>query len=269
MQMVRLGLGLAAAVMVAAPAFAADLPAAYPAAPPPSGSPVYSGQSLVTADVSLALGWSGVSGNGLDSDSFAGFAGGRVNIPFGGAWNEELEIAGGGLFNGDAWQTGVFSHTYYKNQSWAAGLLLGYSWSGMSGADTVSVGTAGVEGIVFLPNASVLGKIAWVGGGDAPDDGINVGLGGRYYFEPNTKLTGTIDYFSDGDDSWLFTAGLEHRWSGTPFSAFVTGSYETASSAPDTWGLMIGARFAFDQPGSTLQSHDYEIPFTGTPGLHL
>jgi hypothetical protein len=266
--MVRLGLGLAAAALAAVPAFAADLPAAYPAAPPPSGSPVYSGQSLVTADVSLGLGWSGVSGNGLDSDSFAGFAGGRVNIPFGGGWNEELEAVGGGMFNGDSWEIGTFSHTYYKNQSWAAGLLLGWGWADR-GSGTVDVGTAGVEGIVFLPNASVLGKIAWVGGGDAPEDGVDVGIGGRYYFEPNTKLSGTIDYLSPGDGTWAFTAGLEHRWAGTPFSAFVTGSYETVSAAPDTWGVMVGIRFAFDQPGSTLQSHDFEIPFTGSSRLHL
>ncbi len=91
MKMVRLGLGVAAAALLAAPAFAADLPA-YPAAPPPSGSPVYSGTSMVTADISLALGWAGVDNGPLQSDSFSGLAGARANIPFGGGWNEELSV---------------------------------------------------------------------------------------------------------------------------------------------------------------------------------
>jgi hypothetical protein len=270
--MVRLGLGLAAAVMVAAPAFAADLPAAYPAAPPPSGSPVYSGQSLMTADVSLALGWAGHDGD-FDDDSFSGFAGGRVNIPFGGGWNEELEANGGWLWDGNGSVAGVFSHTYYKNQAWAAGLLLGYGWLDPFDSGGTGIATVGVEGIVFMPNASVLGKVAWNGGGSgAIDDFVNVGLEGRYYFEPNTKLTGAIDYYSTDDNAWQFTAALEHRWSGTPFSAFVSGTYVTAdsgSSNNNSWGLLVGARFAFDQPGSTLQSHDYEIPFASSPAFHL
>jgi hypothetical protein len=266
--MVRLGLGLAAAVVVAAPAFAADLPAAYPAAPPPSGSPVYSGQSLMTADVSLALGWAGHDST-LDDDSFSGFAGGRVNIPFGGGWNEELEVNGGWLWDGNGSVAGVFSHTYYKNQAWAAGLLLGYGWLDPFDSGGTGIATVGVEGIVFMPNASVLGKVAWNGGGSGDiDDFVNVGVEGRYYFEPNTKLTGAIDYYSTDPNAWQFTAAIEHRWSGTPFSGFLSGTYVTADSN-NAWGFLIGARFAFDQPGSTLQSHDYEIPFASSPAFHL
>jgi hypothetical protein len=267
--MVRFGLGLAAAVVVAAPAFAADLPAAYPAAPPPSGSPVYSGQSLVTADVSLALGWAGQDWT-ENSDSFSGFVGGRVNIPFGGGWNEELEANGGWLWNGDSSAVGVFSHTYYKNQGWAGGLLLGYSWVD-PGGNSSGIGTVGVEGIVFMPSASVLGKVAWNGGGSGDfgmSDFWNIGVEGRNYFEPNTKLTGAVDYYSIDPNAWQFTAALEHRWAGSPFSAFVSGTYVTAGDN-NQWGLLVGARFAFDQPGSTLQSHDYEIPFAASPAFHL
>ncbi|MBN8996907.1 MAG: hypothetical protein J0H94_16930 [Rhizobiales bacterium] len=265
--MVRLGFGVAAAMLVAAPALAADLPASYPAAPPPSGSPVYSGQSMMTADVSLALGWAGQDWT-VNSDSFSGFVGGRVNIPFGGGWNEELEANGGFMFNGNGSAAGVFSHTYYKTQGWAGGLLLGYSWLNPGGSGA-SVGTVGVEGVVFLPSASVLGKVAWSGGGSgAIDDFWNVGVEGRYYFEPNTKLTGAIDYYSTDPDAWQFTAALEHRWSGSPFSAFVSGTYVTADNN-NMWGILVGARWAFDQPGSTLQSHDYEIPFAASPAFHL
>jgi hypothetical protein len=227
---------------------------------------------MVTADVSLALGWAGFDNGPLQSDSFSGFVGGRVNIPFGGGWNEELEANGGFMFNGDHTAAGVFSHTYYKNQGWAGGLLLGYSWVD-PGGDSSGVGTVGVEGIVFMPSASVLGKVAWNGGGSGVfglNDFWDIGVEGRYYFEPNTKLTGAIDYYSTDPSAWQFTAALEHRWSGTPFSAFVSGTYVTAdNNNNNNWGLMVGARFAFDQPGSTLQSHDYEIPFAASPAFHL
>lgn len=261
--MVRLGLGLAAAVLVAAPAFAADLPAA----PPPSGSPIYSPAPMVTADISLAIGWAGHDWT-VNDDSATGFVGGRVNIPFGGGWNEELEANGAWMFNGDGSAAGIFSHTYYKNQGWAGGLLLGYSWID-PGSNSSGIATVGVEGIVFMPHGSVLGKVAWNGGGSgAIDDFVNVGVEGRYYFTANTKLTGAIDYYSTSPDAWQFTASLEQRWAGTPFSTFISGTYVTANSN-NMWGLLVGARFAFDQPGSTLQSHDYEIPFAASPAFHL
>lgn len=269
--MLRLGFGLAAFALVAGPALAADLPAAYPASPPPSGSPVYSPTSMVTGDISLALGWAGTNGH-LNSDSFSGFAGGRANIPFSGAWNEELEANGGWMFNGNNSAAGIFSHTYYKNQAWAGGLLLGYSGinagSAPFGSGSNGVFTAGVEGVVFMPNTSVLGKVTY-NWADAPmPDFWDVGIEGRYYFEPNTKVTGAIDYYSVNPNAWQFTAALEHRWSGTPFSTFASATYVTQGGG-NQWGLLIGARWAFDQPGSTMQSHDFEIPFAASPAFHL
>ena len=85
------GLGLAALVIFAGPALAADLP--YPAAPPPAGSPLYSPTSLVTGDFTLGIGWTGTDGN-LDSDSSTGLIAGRVNIPLWSGWNEEVEAGG-------------------------------------------------------------------------------------------------------------------------------------------------------------------------------
>ena len=116
------GLGLAALTMFAGPAFAADL--AYPAAPPPAGSPMYSPTSVVTGDFTLGVGWIGTDGN-LDSDSASGLIAGRVNIPLWSAWNEEIEAGGFSKFNGDAFTTGIFSHTYHKTQSWAGGIVFG------------------------------------------------------------------------------------------------------------------------------------------------
>ncbi len=262
--MLRQGLGLAAFALAIGPAMAADLPVAYPASPPASGSPLYS-PSSITGDLSLGLGWTGMNGH-LSSSSISGLAGGRVNIPFGGGWNEELEANGTWMFNGKGSAAGVFSHTYYKNQSWASGLLLGYSSINPSGG---SVGTVGVEGIVFMPSTSVLGRIAYNGanaslGGNYWD----VGLEGRYYFEPNTKVTGAVDYFSAKPNAWQFTAALEHRWTGTPFSTFASANYLTQSGS-NSWGVMIGARFAFDQHGATLQSHDFEVPFAASTAVHF
>jgi hypothetical protein len=257
--MKRYGFGLAAVVILAGPAFAADLP--YPAAPPPAGSPVYSPTSIVTGDFTLGLGWTGTDGN-LDGDSTTGLIAGRVNIPLWAGWNEEVEAAGITKFNGDSFTTGVFSHTYHKTQSWAGGFVVGGGATDpFHAAPTNNFLTAGVEGVVFLPSASVVGQ-AYYNWTDGPDF-WTLSLEGRYYFEPNTKLTGLLAWQTGGDaDQWLIGSTLEHRWSGTNFSTFISADWVPRDSAPDDVGLLVGFRYLFDQPNGTLQSHDYEIPFS-------
>jgi hypothetical protein len=247
--MLRQGLGLAATiVLVSGPALAADLGASYPAAPPPSGSPLYSPTSVITADIGLAIGWQDWS-----SSSAAIGINGRVNIPWFGAWNEELEAFAGVPFSGGDTNAGVFSHTYYKTQSWAGGFVLGAQTS--PGGDGVF--SAGIEGVVFLPNASVLGNVRYISDGGSS---WTAGVEGRYYFEPNTKLTGVVQSAFNGGSGTQLTAALEHRWEGTKFSTFAAASYWTPAGG--AWSFMVGARIFFDQPNATLQSHDFDIPFT-------
>lgn len=88
----------------------ADVVADYPAAPP-IDSPVYAQTSLITADVALGLGYF----QGDEDGHGQAVASGRVNIPLWAGWNEEFEVAGLTLFDGDFSAVGAFSHTYYKN----------------------------------------------------------------------------------------------------------------------------------------------------------
>ena len=119
--------------------------------------------------------------------------------------------------------------------------------------------TTGIEGVVFLPQASIVGNLSysWASGPDF----WTAGAEGRYYLTPNTKLAGDLVWSGGGRD-WLIGASLEHRWSGTPFSGFVSVDYLTG---PHDWAALVGARVFFDQPNATLQSHDFDVPFnTGT-----
>src|SRR5579872_713496 len=94
--MKQYGYGLAALVLLAGPACAADLPAS--AVPPPSGSPLYSPTSMVTGDISLGVGWTGTNGN-VDKNSATGHVAGRTNFGLWPGWNEELEATGVWNFN--------------------------------------------------------------------------------------------------------------------------------------------------------------------------
>ncbi len=120
MRQLRIVIG-ACAVLAGGPAAAADL-AVYPAAPPLAGSPIYSGHSMVTGDVSLALGYFSFG----SADTGEAWGTGRVNIPFGGGLNEQVELSGLGGFEKNSYYTyGVYSHSYWKSPQAAAGLLLG------------------------------------------------------------------------------------------------------------------------------------------------
>jgi hypothetical protein len=264
--MLRQGLGLVAFALAVGPAFAGDLPVAFPASPPASGSPIYSPNSMIAGDVSLAFGWTG-SNSALDKNSFSGLAAGRVNIPFGKAWNEELEASGLFGFSNSSHVAGVFSHTYYKNQAFAAGVLLGASGVNIFSKSS-AVYTAGVEGVVFMPRGSVAGKVAYNSAASIPSF-WTFGAEGRYYFNSNTKVTGGVSYSPSSMNGWLLSAALEHRWTGTPFTGFTSVGY-MPSSAGDRWALLVGFRYLFDQKGSTLQSHDFEVPFSGiTQGMQF
>nr|HMN87740.1 hypothetical protein [Bauldia sp.] len=181
---------------------------------------------------------------------------GRVNIPFGPAWNETLEVAGLAEFRDDGYTAiGVFGHTFYKTQQFAAGFVLG----GSKVADD-GIFTAGLEGAVFAPTTTWTGLVAYNwGSGGTPDYWLASGEV-RLYLNPNTKLNGIVTY-ADVDSSWMLTAGMEHRFDGTQFSLFGTASYFPFDGG-NAYELLAGGRWFFDQPGQTLQGHDNAIPFS-------
>ena len=244
-------LAAAFAGLAATPAWGgADL-LTYPAAPPASGSPVYAPTSMVTGDIGLAIAY--VSFDSYDSGEFVGDA--RVNIPLWAGWNEEIEVGGLAEFIDNGYTAiGAFSHTYYKNQQFAAGFVLGGS-----SLDDDGVFTAGVEAAAFLPTTTFLGVLAYNwGSGGTPDFWLATGEA-RWYWNPNTKLAGSVTY-TDWNNAWMLTAGAEHRFDGTQFSLFGSGTYYTNDN-DDGYELLAGGRWFFDQPGQTLQGHDHEIPF--------
>ncbi len=245
------GIALGACIAFGAgSAAAADL-AAYPAAPPRSGSPIYAAQSMVTGDASLALGY--FSFDGFDTGEIWGT--GRVNIPFRAGLNEEVELSGLTGFDKNTYYTyGVYSHTYWKNRRSAAGLLLGES-----SLDGSAVTSVGAEAAVFLPTASLVGLLAYNWASDGVPDFWSASGEARWYWNPNTKLTGSVSY-NEYNAAWKLTAGAEHRFDGTMVSLFGEGTYYTNDQGTG-WEVFAGGRLMLDRPGQTLQGHDHDVPF--------
>ena len=222
---------------------------AYPAAPPASGSPLYSSSSIV-GDAGLGAAWL----SGPNAGAAAGNV--RVNVPWASGWNEEVETAGVLEFKGVS-AGGVFTHTYYKTSGWAAGAEVGVA--DLNGQGLVPVG---VEGVVFLPSAMISGQAIY--NPSISKFGFpsfwTASIEGSYYFEPNTKLSGAI-FWSNikflSSEIWIGQVSLEHRWAGTPFSTFLTALVPNHN----VWAFGGGVRVFFDQPNATLHSHDYDVPF--------
>jgi hypothetical protein len=262
MNRIRIAVGLIGG-LIAAPAVAADV-LVYEAAPPPSGSPVYAAQSMIAADVALALGyfWWNDDIDRYDYDTGEVWGGARINFPIGGgALNEELEVSGLAGFESDSYYSyGAFSHTYWKSPTAAAGLLLGASSIAGDAALTV-----GAEGAVFMPSATLLGLLAYTWGDDGLPDFWTASGEGRWYWNANTKLTGTVTY-ADLNNAWMLSVGGEHRIAGTMAGLFADATYYTNDTG-NGWELFAGGRLFFDKPGQTLQGHDHEVPFAAARAI--
>jgi hypothetical protein len=253
---------LASAVTLsAAPAFAADLGYA-----PPAGDPVYTAAPLgLAGHLELALGVASADDLFEDDDSVGIFQGyGRANIPMmGGAWNVLLETGAVALFD-DGYSTttsGVYGHLWTN----FSGLRVGAFGGAAFGGPTVGTVGAEVEGDVGALTLGGQASYSWT----SDDFDADIwGLRGwaDFYFTPNTKLGADIAYanidagMGDGD-VWALSGMAEHRFAGTPISAFGRLSYVDLDEAGDAWVGLLGARVFLDNPGSTLQDHDKAVPF--------
>jgi hypothetical protein len=237
--------------------------AGYPAAPPPSGNPVYAGQSLVAADVALALGYFWFNPDrGRDTETGEVWGAARVNLPIAGGWlNEEIEVSGLTGFEKNSYETyGIYSHTYFKSPQAAAGLLLG-----ASSIDGDRALTTGVEAVVFQAVTSFAGLIAYSWGHDGLPDFWSASGEARWYWNENSKLTGSVS-FNEFNHAWKFTAGAEHRFPGTMASILGEATYYTNDQG-DGWELFAGGRLFLDRRGQTLQGHDYDVPFAAARAI--
>jgi hypothetical protein len=205
----------------------------------------------------------------LDIDSFSEFfdtdntvglatAFGRANVPlFGGTWNFEAEIGGVAFFDSgstDSTLEGI-GHLWYRAPSAAVG-----AFAGATSFFEEGVGTVGLEGEAYFGNVTLgaQGSYNWA---DSLDDLWGLRGYADWYINPDLRLGGDVQYWAvDSDDLWVFSGDVEKRFTGTPVSGGVAVSYLTGDGA-DAWSALAKLRIFMDQPGTTLQQHDREVPF--------
>ena len=219
---------------------------------------------MIAADVALALGyfWWDDDIDRYDYDTGEVWGAARINFPIGGgAFNEELEVSGPRRLRGrQLLQLRRVQPHVLEEPRRRAGLLLGASSIAGNGAWTV-----GAEGAVFMPSATLVGLLAYTWGDDDLPDFWTASGEGRWYWNPNTKLTGTVTY-NDFNSAWMLSAGGEHRIAGTMASLFADATYYTNDTG-NGWELFAGGRLFFDKPGQTLQGHDHEVPFAAARAI--
>jgi hypothetical protein len=254
-------LATATVVIVASPATAADLSGGYI---PPAGDPVYAPGPMVVGHLSLGVGVLNDDGLfGVDDDTIGVFSGaGRANVSLGGPWNLQFETGGQALFNdGSSLSTvGVAGHLWTRLNSSAVGVFGSADFP--SGA---TVGTVGVEGETYFGNVT-LGADASYSWSDNIGDFWRVGGWADYYFTPDLRFGGAVDYGAgDIPDTWSAGIDTEYRLPGTPFSVWGEVSYSNVSGGGgdvDIWSGLLGLRVFMDG-GGTLQQHDRDVPWEG------
>lgn len=226
----------------------------YPPGPPAIDSSVYAPTPIVTADISVAGGW----WSGFEAAE--ALAAGRVNVPLqGGPWNLTGELFGTALFVDPTFTEFLgAAHLHYKTHAFAHGVYATAVGFGASGSSAHEIGL-GVEGAAFLGNTTLVGRLGhnW-GDGYAywSAEGIL-----RYYITPNTKVAGIVGWAGGSWTEWMLAGGIEHLFAGTNISGFGRIARFTDGTGDGAWELTAGARFFFHRPGTTLQQHDWDIPF--------
>jgi opacity protein-like surface antigen len=248
----------AAAVAIATPALAADL--YTPQYVPPISDPVYKPTPMVVGHLMLGVGFISLDdfSGPFSDDSLGVFVGaGRANINLGGSLNFQLETGGFALFNdGSSYSSiGVAGHLWTKLNSAAVGVYGGVNWP--TGG---SIYTLGLEGEVYLGNFTLGGDIDynWTdpGGGDY----WSTSVWADAYLNPNWRLGGEFEYYSNGGDIWTAAVDTEYRFGG-PISGWAKVAYADGSGGGDgIWSGLLGVRVFMDG-GDTLIGHDRNVPW--------
>jgi hypothetical protein len=264
----RMLLGSAAALaLLAGPAMAADLYTPPPAPPPslPGTAPIISGD--------LELG-AGIFHESYYDDSYSSgivTGVGRAAVPLSGGLSLEGEVTGRSVFDdGESYYSGfaAVGHVYMSGLNYAAGLFGGYT-----SIDDYSGYVIGGEANYYTGPATLFAQLAYWNGSDYYDGVLQGRIGGHYYFTPDTRGTLDVSYFSnDIDDVWSAEGRLEHRFTGTNWSAFASAGYYADSENSSDWNVWtakVGFRLLIDPPGTTLQAHDKAVPFNVTLPLFV
>jgi hypothetical protein len=260
MKIVGLMTTAAAAALFAGSAFAADLGMYAPPAPPPPAVPVVAG------DIAIGMGLFSETYSGEGEDTYnAGIVTGvgRAAVPVSGSISFEGEVTARSVFDdGESYYNGfaAVGHLYTSNPTYAAGVFGGYAsiidYSGY---------VIGGEANYYAGPFTLFAQVAYWNGQDYYDGILQGRLGGHYYFNPDTRATLDLNYYSNNlADVWSAEGKLEHRFTGTNWSGFVSGGYVTDNYPYGdwhAWTAKVGFSLLIDPPGSTLQSHDKAVPF--------
>ena len=65
----------------------------------------------------------------------------------------------------------------------------------------------------------------------------------------------------DGGEPWQLTADFEHRSATLPVSLWLSATRMRGAGNTNAWIALAGFRIFMDRPGSTLQSHEQDVPF--------
>lgn len=245
---------LAAATAIAGPAAAANSSNGVP----PASDPLYASTSLYAGDIELGFTYAKQDDRTLQMFD----ATGRLAGPLVGWVKGEVEGLGLHWTSDDysASGFGVIGHLYKQDANYALGLVAGVL--SMDNTDETSYGF-GIEGQAYLGQNVLSGQLAYA---SADEDYKFIAVSGQigHYFNPDLKGTVSLTYVSpmEGEGTmFLASVGAEKRF--TCWSLFASGSYEHDSDGNDSdmWGARVGARVFFDQPGTTLQQHDWQVPF--------
>lgn len=217
----------------------------------------------VVGHLELSLGWDDfkLDEEGFDEDVGRFEGRGRVNIPFAGNWNLELETGGVALFkDGDSASTlGVFGHL------WVGYGVRGGVFGGIDFLQGFSVASGGAEAEVDVGNLTLGLQGNYTQQTDNSDNYLwGVTGWADLYVTPDTRLGVEASYFdiAGGDSNyWTVWGTAEHRFSGTPISLFARAGYGEQQNAEEIITAMGGIRIFIDG-GMSLQEHDHNVPFT-------
>jgi hypothetical protein len=201
---------------------------------------------------------------------------GRANLPLGPRWNLEAEANGKALFAqesggtfGIPFQADGYLHLWSRHTANSA-------WGIFGGASPIEAvfWSFGSEFKHYLPHASFGAAVALTGypglGPSTPGDtGWTLNASANWYLNPNHRiglsaaLTNGLSFGSSGSGTlWQVTADFEHRSASLPVSLWLSASREHAVFTGDAWLAMAGFRIFMDRPGSTIQSHERDVPWS-------